>query len=84
MSNILQEIFLDNYEEFMMTTHPRQAVIEMSIRWLSVVILLLAVPCTDVQNVALLNLFPSGVTADSALLAEHCILRNELLPCLLN
>lgn len=28
MSNILQEIFLDNYEEFMMATHPRQAVIE--------------------------------------------------------
>ncbi|WP_036978259.1 transposase zinc-binding domain-containing protein, partial [Pseudobutyrivibrio sp. MD2005] len=28
MGNILQEIFLDNYEEFMMTTHPRQAVID--------------------------------------------------------
>lgn len=26
--NILQEIFKDNYEEFMLTTHPRQSVIE--------------------------------------------------------
>lgn len=26
--NILQEIFLDNYEEFMMTTHPRASVVE--------------------------------------------------------
>ena len=26
--NILQEIFKDNYEEFMMTTHPRQSVVE--------------------------------------------------------
>ena len=51
------------------------------IRWSTVVIHLLAVPCMDVRTAASLNLFHSVVTVVSALPAETNILWNVLLPC---
>ena len=57
---------------------------KISIRWSTVVIHLLAVPCTVVPIAASLNLSHSDATAVSALPAETSIPWNALLPCLLN
>ena len=65
--NILQEIFTDHYEEIKYTLHPDLLRWKISIRWSTVVILLMVVPCMAVSTAEISSLFLSVVTAVSAL-----------------
>lgn len=73
MSNVLQDIFKDHYEEMLYILHPRKSVIENVDRMINCGDPSLVVQCTVVLNVVLSNSFHSDVTVVSVLPVEQSI-----------
>lgn len=83
MSNVLQDIFKDHYEEMLYILHPRKSVIENVDRMINCVILLLVVQCMVVLNVVLSNSFLSDAIVVSVLSVEPSTPLTALPLCLL-
>lgn len=83
MSNVLQDIFKDHYEEMLYILHPRKSVIENVDRMINCGDPSLVVQCMVVLNVVLSNSFLSDVIVVSVLSVEPSTPLTALPLCLL-